>query len=120
MPRAMKKCDNGSLALSVKDDGIGIPAESLSGIFAMFSASPYAVFLLAIWCTSTMTDTHLLSAFLTLDYMLVSIQLTERDPLGVHPEHANYRNNLPTLIPGTGSVSCNARRGPSANKSSPL
>ena len=29
--------DNGLLALSVKDDGIGIPAESLRGIFAMFS-----------------------------------------------------------------------------------
>jgi two-component sensor histidine kinase len=29
--------DNGTLSLSVKDNGIGIPAESLQGIFAMFS-----------------------------------------------------------------------------------
>ena len=29
--------EKGTLSLSIKDDGIGIPAESLGGIFAMFS-----------------------------------------------------------------------------------
>jgi PAS domain S-box-containing protein len=31
------RIENGNLALSIKDNGIGIPAESLNGIFAMFS-----------------------------------------------------------------------------------
>jgi signal transduction histidine kinase/DNA-binding response OmpR family regulator len=31
------RIENGKLALSIKDNGIGIPAESLNGIFAMFS-----------------------------------------------------------------------------------
>ncbi len=31
------RMENGALSLSIKDNGIGIPAESLDGIFAMFS-----------------------------------------------------------------------------------
>ncbi len=35
--RSAGHIENGTLSLSIKDNGIGIPAESLSGIFAMFS-----------------------------------------------------------------------------------
>ena len=78
----------------------------------------YAGFLLAFWCTPTMTVAHLLFAVMTTAYILVAIQLEERDLLRAHPEYAHYRERVPMLIPKTLRTRHAAHREISANQSS--
>jgi protein-S-isoprenylcysteine O-methyltransferase Ste14 len=46
-----------------------------------------------------MTVTHLLFAVMTTAYILVAIQLEERDLMRAHPEYAEYRRQVPMLVP---------------------
>ena len=46
-----------------------------------------------------MTVTHLFFAVMTTAYILIAIQLEERDLLREHPEYAEYRARVPMLIP---------------------
>ena len=55
----------------------------------------YVGWLLAFWSTPTMTLTHLLFAAVTTVYILVAIQLEERDLMDAHPEYAVYRATSP-------------------------
>jgi protein-S-isoprenylcysteine O-methyltransferase Ste14 len=59
----------------------------------------YVGWFFAFWCTPTMTVTHLLFAIMTTAYILVAIQLEERDLMAEHPEYADYRKRVPMLIP---------------------
>ena len=47
-----------------------------------------------------MTVTHFFFALVTAAYILIAIQLEERDLMEVHPEYAQYREQVPMLIPG--------------------
>jgi methanethiol S-methyltransferase len=60
----------------------------------------YVGWLFAFWSTPTMTVTHLLFAAVTTTYILVAIQLEERDLMAAHPEYAEYRQQVPMLVPG--------------------
>jgi protein-S-isoprenylcysteine O-methyltransferase Ste14 len=60
----------------------------------------YVGWFLAFWCTPIMTATHLVFALATTAYILIAIQLEERDLMKVHPEYARYREQVPMLIPG--------------------
>ncbi|HJR71142.1 MAG TPA: isoprenylcysteine carboxylmethyltransferase family protein [Gammaproteobacteria bacterium] len=59
----------------------------------------YVGWFFAFWCTPTMTVTHLFFAIMTTAYILIAIQLEERDLIAEHPEYADYRKRVPMLIP---------------------
>jgi hypothetical protein len=46
--------------------------------------------------------THLVFALVTTAYIFIAIQLEERDLMKVHPEYAQYREQVPMLVPGLG------------------
>jgi protein-S-isoprenylcysteine O-methyltransferase Ste14 len=60
----------------------------------------YVGWLFAFWATPTMSATHLLFAFMTTAYILVAIQLEERDLVdSLGNDYINYRAEVPMLIP---------------------
>jgi protein-S-isoprenylcysteine O-methyltransferase Ste14 len=63
----------------------------------------YLGWFFAFWATPTMTVTHLVFAIATSAYILIAIQLEERDLIDAHPEYAEYRRRVPMLVPFTKS-----------------
>ena len=60
----------------------------------------YLGFLLAFWFTPRMTGAHLLFAIMTTAYILIAIQLEEKDLLLIHgAKYAKYREAVPMLVP---------------------
>ena len=81
----------------------GLPQEPLPFVtpilYRIVRHPLYVGWLLAFWSTPTMTLTHLLFAAVTTAYILVAIQLEERDLMNAHPEYADYRRRVPMLVP---------------------
>lgn len=60
----------------------------------------YVGWFIAFWATPIMTATHLIFAATTAAYILVAIQLEERDLIAAHGEdYVSYRRRIPMLIP---------------------
>jgi protein-S-isoprenylcysteine O-methyltransferase Ste14 len=60
----------------------------------------YVGFMLAFWATPTMTVTHLLFALMTTAYILVAVQLEERDLVSAHGHiYVAYRKHVPMFFP---------------------
>lgn len=61
----------------------------------------YAGWLFVFWAAPTMTVAHLVFAAATTTYILMAIQLEERDLVAAHGRaYADYRTRVPMLIPG--------------------
>ncbi len=62
----------------------------------------YVGWLGIFWFTPMMTVTHALLALGVTGYILVGIELEERDLERAHPEYTQYKRKVPALIPNIG------------------
>ncbi|MBI2688429.1 MAG: isoprenylcysteine carboxylmethyltransferase family protein [Acidobacteria bacterium] len=60
----------------------------------------YVGWFFAFWCTPVMTVTHLFFALVTTAYILVAIRFEEHDLMAALPEYAEYRRQVPMIVPG--------------------
>ena len=75
----------------------------------------YVGWFFAFWCTPAMTATHLFFAIMTTSYILVAIQLEERDLRRLHPEYAEYCKQVPMLIPALPRQEVRIKREPAGS-----
>lgn len=59
----------------------------------------YVGWLMVFWSAPTMTIAHLVFALATTAYILIAIQLEERDLVNALPEYESYRRRVPMLVP---------------------
>ncbi|GBF81294.1 methanethiol S-methyltransferase [Aphanothece sacrum] len=70
------------------------------GLYKYVRHPLYVGWFFAFWMTPRMTVAHLVFAIITTIYILIAIQLEEKDLIKIHGEtYENYRREVPMLIP---------------------
>lgn len=72
------------------------------GMYRLVRHPLYVGWLMIFWAAPVMTVAHMIFALMTTAYILVAIQLEERDLLDAFPQYAAYRRRTPMLIPRIG------------------
>jgi protein-S-isoprenylcysteine O-methyltransferase Ste14 len=75
---------------------------SMPWVYKLIRHPLYLGFLLALWATPTMTIAHLVLAGALTTYIFIGIRLEEKDLIDAHPEYADYRKEVPMVVPFTG------------------
>jgi methanethiol S-methyltransferase len=76
----------------------------------------YVGWITVFWSTPVMTVTHLFFALTTTVYILIAIQLEERDLMAKHPEYIDYRRQVPMIVPGLPRHVVISRSAPSSDR----
>jgi len=81
----------------------GIPYTNLSfstpGMYRMVRHPLYVGWLLMFWAAQVMTVAHLVFTLGTTAYIFIAIQFEERDLIRSHKEYAEYRRQVPMILP---------------------
>ena len=83
-----------------------------TGPYRMVRHPLYVGWIMVFWFTPTMSVPHLLFAVVTTAYILVAIQLEERNLVDALPEYSEYRARVPMLVPISRRDRSSARRTP--------
>jgi len=85
------------------------PAFVTPGLYRLVRHPIYVGFIFAIWATPTMTAAHLFFALLSTVYILIGIQLEERDLVAFYGKrYSEYKKQVPMLVPRFGGRSTGA------------
>lgn len=81
------------------------------GLYRFVRHPLYVGWLMVFWSAPVMTVAHLVFALATTAYILIAIQFEERDLVRAHREYAEYRRQVPMILPiGSSKKTVEARQ----------